>query len=131
MTAMSPSLQTISDVYVSMEQGNIGKLLTILDDSVLVYTAQCMGGNRRGREGILQLIPPFYRPGSSTKKTAGQFIEQGNTVIVLGVIQMKDGEQTDGSMSFADIWFFDNNRISSVVFYYRDPELLFAYLGKQ
>lgn len=127
---MSPALQTIIDVYVSMEQGNIGKLLIMLDDSVMVYTAECLGGNRRGREGILQLIPPFYRPGSTIKKTASQFIEQGNTVIVLGVIQMLGWEQPDVNMSFADIWSFDNNRISSVTFYYGDPELLCAYLSK-
>jgi ketosteroid isomerase-like protein len=130
MTGMSPALQTITDVYASMEQGNIGKLLTILDDSVLVYTAQCMGGNRRGREGILQLIPPFYRPGSSISKKAGQFIEQGNMILVLGEIHMKTWEEIDSRMSFVDIWFFENNRISSVVFYYRDPELLCGYLAK-
>jgi ketosteroid isomerase-like protein len=131
MTAMSPALQTITDIYASMEQGNIGKLLTILDDSVLVYTAQCMGGNRRGREGILQLISLFYRPGSRAPKTAGHYMEQGNTVIVLGDIRMRDWESIDSPMSFADIWVFDNNRIISVVFYYRDPELLCEYLSRQ
>lgn len=128
MTAMTPALQSIIDIYALMEQGNIGKLLTMLDDSVWVYTAQCMGGNRRGREGILQLIPVYYRPGSRTPKNPKQFIEQGNTVIVLGEILMKDWQGEDKNMPFADIWVIENARVRSVVFYHRDPELLCEYL---
>ncbi len=66
---MTPPLKQISDIYEYMEQGNIGKLLILLDDAIMVYTDQCMGGNRRGREGVLQLVPAFYRPGTGIKNS--------------------------------------------------------------
>jgi hypothetical protein len=125
---MTQVLQIILDVYAAMEQGNIGKLVITLDDAVWVYTAQSMGGNRRGREGILQQVPAFYRPGSGIKKLADRFIEQDNLVIVLGTIQITIPGAEFNSMPFADIWSFENSHIRSVIFYYGDPLALFKYL---
>ncbi|OQP68329.1 hypothetical protein A4R26_00535 [Niastella populi] len=125
---MTLALLTIRDLYASMEQGNIGKLVIALDDGVWVYTAQCMGGNRRGREGILQQVPAFYRPGTGIKKNADHFVEQGSMIIVLGNIQITVPGASIGSMTFVDVWRFENGNISSVNFYYRDPEELYVYL---
>lgn len=125
---MTPALLTVRDIYASMEHGNIGKLVVALEEAIWVYTADCMGGNRRGRDGILQLVPAFYRPGTGIKKLAEEFIEQGNLVIVLGTIQIAVPDAATTSMPFADIWRFENVSIQSVTFYYRDPEELFSYL---
>ena len=125
---MTPALKTILEIYASMEQGNLGKLLIVLDDTIHVHTAQCMGGNRRGREGILQLVPAFYRMGTGIKKTTHHFVEQEDRIIVTGNIQITvPGVSTD-TMPFADVWSFEDNKISAVIFYYRDPQVLRDYL---
>jgi hypothetical protein len=126
---MTPTLLAVREIYASMEQGNIGKLVVALKDDLWVYTADCMGGNRRGREGILQQVPAFYRPGTGIKKEADHFIEQGGLVLVLGNVQISVPGAAITSMPFADIWRFENNHIQSVIFYYRDPTVLNYYLG--
>ncbi|WP_205514646.1 nuclear transport factor 2 family protein [Longitalea arenae] len=125
---MTQALQTIRDLYVSMEQGNIGKLVIALDEAVYVHTAACMGGNRRGREGILQLVPVFYRPGSGIKKVIDHFIEHDSRIIVVGNICITTQSATTDLMPFADIWTLENNNILTVIFYYRDPQELCNYL---
>lgn len=125
---MIPPLKQISAIYEYMEQGNIGKLLIAIDDAVMVYTAQCMGGNRRGREGILQLVPAFYRPGTGMKKTVERLIAQDNLVIAVGTIQITGQDAIIILMPFADVWSYDNNKICEVIFYYRNPQELHEYL---
>jgi hypothetical protein len=125
---MTTALAIIKDIYASMEHGNIGKLAVALDESILVYTADCLGGNRRGRDGVLQLVRAFYRPCTGIKKLADQFIAQGNLVIVLGTIQIAVPDAVVTSMPFADICNFENVSIKSVTFYYRDPVELDGYL---
>jgi hypothetical protein len=125
---MTLALLTIRDLYASMEQGNIGKLVIALDDAVWVYTAQCMGGNRRGRDGILQQVPAFYRPGTGIKKMTDHFVEQGSMIIVLGNIQITVPGADIDNMPFVDVWSFENDKIRSVNFYYRDAEELYYYL---
>ncbi|HEX6426322.1 MAG TPA: hypothetical protein VF008_01500 [Niastella sp.] len=125
---MTAALHTIRDIYISMEQGNIGKLVIALEDTVWVYTAQCMGGNRQGREGILQLVPAFYRPGTGIQKIAAHFFVQGSLVIVMGNIQITPPGIVINPIPFADVWSFEDNTIRSVIFYYRDPQELYDYL---
>jgi hypothetical protein len=125
---MTLALQTIRELYALMEQGNIGKLVIALEDAVWVYTAQCMGGNRQGREGILQQVPAFYRPGTGIKKVAEHFVEEGILIIVLGNIHISAPGADINAMPFVDVWRFENNNIQSVNFYYRDPEELYGYL---
>ncbi len=64
-------------IYASMEHGNIGKLVVALEEAIWVYTADCMGGNRRGRDSILQLVPAFYRPGTGIKRVGGRIYRAG------------------------------------------------------
>jgi len=127
---MKLALQTIRDLYSCMEQGNIGKLVAALHDEVWVYTAHCMGGNRRGREGILHQVPAFYRPGTGVKKIVNHFIEHDDLIIVLGTIQLTLPNADINAMSFVDVWHFDNDRIQSVHYYYRDPVELYKYLER-
>jgi|GEM_PF-1234866 len=125
---MIPPLQQISEIYECMEQGNIGKLLMVLDDAVMVCTAQCMGGNRRGHEGILQLVSAFYRPGTIMKKTMERLVAQDNLVIALGIIQITVEDIVISQMPFADVWRYDDHKIREVVLYYSNPQELQEYL---
>lgn len=128
---MAPPLQTIHDIYLCMEQGNIGKLLTILDDSILVFTAACMGGNRRGREGILQLVPVFYRPGTGIAKVVESFSETAHNVVVTGKILLTGTDQVQREMPFADVWIFNGHRMHSAYLYYLDPLELSTFLSNR
>lgn len=128
---MSPSLKKIHEIYAALELGNIGKLLTILASSINVHTARCMGGNSFGREGILKQISIFYRLGSGITKTVAYITEEDNLVIVLGNIQLTGAVEKVDLMSFTDVWTFENETISKVVFYYRDPELLVEHLAAE
>jgi hypothetical protein len=123
---MSASINTISEVYIALEEGNIGKLLTILSSSLKVYTASCMGGGISACEAILKQIHTFYRPGSAIKKTVGCMIEHDNMVIVPGNISINGID----SMPCADIWHFEHNKPSYVIFYYKDPTELSEYLQR-
>ena len=126
---MTPALQTIHEIYLSLEQGNIGKLLPLLDNSVEIQTAQCLGGTKMGRDGILQLVSSFYRPGSGISKMVGQIAELDNRVIVIGNVFIDQPKTSIEPMPFADVWTFVENRISSAIFYYRDPAELCTHLS--
>lgn len=127
---MHSPLQHITEVYNAMETGNIGKLITILSNPIHVYTAHCMGGNSFGREGILRQISTFYRPGAGISKTVAHLIEKGHMVIALGTICISSSGQTIETMPFADVWSFEEEKISGVVCYYRDAEQLCTHLSK-
>lgn len=126
---MTTSLTLIMDIYAAMQQANIGKLLTMLDNPCTVHTCRCMQKNASGRELILQQIPVFYSPCTEIAKVVETMTEQNNLVTVVGHVRIAADEALD-HMPFADIWRIEDNKVSTVYFYYRDPEDFCQHLSR-
>jgi hypothetical protein len=124
---MSLPLTVIRDLYHAMEQGNIGKVFSLLDQKFIIQGP--LGTDRTGREGVLDIVSNLYRQGKGIKKEMEHFIEYENMVIVLGNIYMNVGPSTAVKMPFVDIWKLQENRITELQYFYQDPPLLASFLS--
>lgn len=125
---MSLALSAVQDLYHAMEQGNIGKLFSLLDQRFVIQGP--VGTDRRGREGILDIISSLYRQGKGIKKEIDHLIEYENMVIALGNIYMNEAAASPVKMPFVDVWKIRENKISELLYFYQDPPLLAKFLGK-
>lgn len=126
---MSLALSAVQDLYQAMEQGNIGRLFSLLDQRFVIQGP--VGTDRRGREGILDIISNLYRQGKGIKKEIDHLIESDNMVIALGNIYMNEGGFTPVKMPFVDLWKMREDKISELLYFYQDPPLLAKFLGNQ
>jgi len=126
---MSLPLTVTRDLYHAMEQGNIGKLFSLLDPKFVIQGP--MGTERKGREGVLDIISSLYRQGKGIKKEIDHYIEYENMVIVLGNIHMNQAPSTAIKMPFVDIWKLQDNRIIELQYFYQDPPLLAKFLRQE
>jgi ketosteroid isomerase-like protein len=124
---MSSALTVIRDLYHAMEQGNIGKLFSLLDHTFAIQGP--LGTDRTGREGVLDIVSNLYRQGKGIKKEIDHFIEYENMVIVLGNVHMNQTESTAVKMPFVDIWKLQDNKITELQYFYQDPPLLARFLS--
>jgi predicted SnoaL-like aldol condensation-catalyzing enzyme len=125
---MSQVLNTVQGIYEAMEQGNIGKVIAVLEEDFTLHLASSFGGVYHGREGILDVVSKMCSSSSKSKKAVESFIEHGNKIIVLGNIKFHDDETVIAAIPFVDIWKADGDKIMEVQVFYLDAELLGEYL---
>lgn len=126
---MSLALTVTQDLYHAMEQGNIGKLFTLLDPTFVVQGP--IGTERKGREGVLDIISHLYRQGKGIKKEIDHFVEYEDMVIVLGNIYVNQAQPTAVKMPFVDIWKLRDNKITELQYFYQDPPLLARFISQK
>ncbi|GGB01969.1 nuclear transport factor 2 family protein [Puia dinghuensis] len=124
---MSLALTITQDLYHAMEQGNIGKIFSLLDQTFVIQGP--IGTDRNGKEGVLDIISSLYRQGKGIKKEIDHFIEHENMVIVLGNIYMNQASSAAVKMPFVDIWKLQDNKITELQYFYQDPPLLARHLN--
>jgi hypothetical protein len=127
---MSQVLSTVQGIYEAMEQGNIGKVIAVLEEDFTLHLASSFGGVYHGREGILDVVSKMCSSSSKSKKAVESFIEHGNKIIVLGNINFHDDEIVIAAIPFVDVWSVEENKLLEVQIFYLDAELLYEYLNK-
>jgi predicted SnoaL-like aldol condensation-catalyzing enzyme len=125
---MTQALKTVQGIYEAMEQGNVGKVLSVLDDDFIVHLPNLFGGDYRGREGILDVVSKMCSSGSGLKKINRRFVELDENVMVVGNIILTESEKVIHTIPFVDIWRTNENKIIAVQIFYQDPELLADYM---
>jgi hypothetical protein len=125
---MSQALKTVEEIYEAMEQGNIGKIISVLDENFTVYLAKSLGGVYNGREGILDVVSKMCSTSGKLKKIVENIIEFDNRIVALGNINFTDSDKSIAEIPFVDVWKADGDKIIEVQVFYLDAELLGDYL---
>jgi SnoaL-like domain len=125
---MSQALKTVEEIYEAMEQGNIGKIISVLDESFAVHLAKSLGGVYQGREGILDVVSKMCSASGKSKKIVENIIEFDNRIVALGNINFTDSDKSIAEIPFVDVWKADGDKIMEVQVFYLDAELLGDYL---
>jgi predicted SnoaL-like aldol condensation-catalyzing enzyme len=126
---MSQALKAVEEIYEAMEQGNIGKIISVLDESFAVHLAKSLGGVYQGREGILDVVSKMCGSESKIKKVTESFIDDGNRIIVLGSIELIENDMISDAIPFTDVWKIEQNKLVEVQLFYLDVEKLYTYLN--
>jgi hypothetical protein len=121
---MSQALKTVEEIYEAMEQGNIGKIISVLDENFTVYLAKSLGGIYHGREGILDVVSKMCSAGGKSKKLVENIIEFNNRIVALGSINFTDDDKNIAAIPFVDVWKVDGNKMIEVQVFYLDAEML-------
>ena len=125
---MAQTLKIVQGIYEAMEQGNIGKVLNVIDKSFIIHLSKSLGGNYYGREGMLEVVSKMCSSSSKIKKITENFIEFDNQIIVVGTILFTNGNSSLLPMPFVDIWKEVADKITEVQLFYSDTDLLADYL---
>jgi SnoaL-like domain len=126
---MSQALKTIEEIYEAMEQGNIGKIISVLDENFSVRLAKSLGGVYQGREGILDVVSKMCSASGKSKKIVEDIIEFDNRIVALGNINFTDSDKSIAEIPFVDVWKADGDKIMEVQVFYLDAEKLVEYLA--
>ncbi|SHM73164.1 Ketosteroid isomerase-related protein [Chitinophaga jiangningensis] len=121
---MSNVWKSIQDIYLALEQGNIGKIMTLIEEDTLFMLDKPLGGTYRGREGLLLLIGRFYQGGSRVSKHIVQMVSQDDRVMVSGCTEVLVNGEVIGEVPFADVWIVEDGRIVEVQLYCLDTALV-------
>jgi hypothetical protein len=125
---MTNLLQTVQDIYKAMEQGNIAKIITVLNEGFTIRLAPLLGGEYRGREGILEVVSKMCGSGNALTKVTESFSITGSSIIVLGRISVFEQDVEVKVTSFADVWKTANGSIEAAELYYLDATAILGYL---
>jgi hypothetical protein len=125
---MSQALKTVEEIYEAMEQGNIGKIISVLDENFTVHLAKSLGGVYQGREGILDVVSKMCSASGNSKKVVENIIEFNNRIVALGNINFTNSDKSIAAIPFVDVWKADGDKIMEVQVFYLDAELLGDYL---
>jgi hypothetical protein len=125
---MSQALNIVEGIYEAMEQGNIGKIISVLDESFTVHLATSLGGVYQGREGILDVVSKMCSASGKSKKTVENIIEFNSRIVALGDINFTNSDKSIAAIPFVDVWKADGDKIMEVRVFYLDAELLGDYL---
>ena len=126
---MSQALKTVEEIYEAMEQGNIGKIISVLDENFTVHLAKSLGGVYQGREGILDVISKMCSASGKSKKIVEDIIEFNNRIVAFGDINFTDDDKNINAIPFVDVWKVDGDKIIDVEVFYLDAEKLQSYLN--
>ncbi|MBV7532560.1 nuclear transport factor 2 family protein [Chitinophaga sp. sic0106] len=121
---MSNVWKSIQDIYLALEQGNTGKIMTLVDEEILFKLDKPLGGTYKGREGLLLLIGRFYQGGSRISKHIVQMVSQDDRVMVSGNTQVLVNDEVIGEAPFADVWIVEGGRIAEVQLFCLDTALV-------
>jgi ketosteroid isomerase-like protein len=121
-------LKTVQDIYEAMEHGNIGKIISALDEDFTVYLAKSLGGRYQGREGILEVVSKLCSSSSAFKKITTSFFVNDTNVIVTGKIVFTEKGGIVTATSFVDVWTTENGQIKGVELFYLDTDAILVFL---
>lgn len=127
---MTQVLKEVQAIYEALDQGNISKIISVLDENFVIRLSRSLGGEFKGREGILELVSRMCNTNGKIKKVITGYIEFQNKIIVLGNTQLFESNTLFVTFPFADVWNFENGKIVEADFFFMDPEILSDYIGK-
>jgi predicted RNA binding protein with dsRBD fold (UPF0201 family) len=127
---MSQVLKAVEEIYEAMEQGNIGKIISVLDESFTVHLSKSLGGVYRGREGILDVVSKMCSASSKSKKIVENIIEFDKRIIALGNINFNDDDNKSiAAIPFVDVWKIEQNKLVEVQLFYLDAEEVYIHIN--
>jgi SnoaL-like domain len=126
---MSQALKTVEEIYEAMEQGNIGKIISVLDESFTVHLAKSLGGVYQGREGILDVVSKMCSASGKSKKIVENIIELKSRIVALGNINFTNSDKSIAAIPFVDVWKIEQNKLVEVQLFYLDAEEIYAHLS--
>jgi ketosteroid isomerase-like protein len=129
---MSDSLHTVQTLYANLAQGNLSKILALLDPQATIHKPESLpyGGTYKGRDGFISLMTAVYKTWSDFQVIPQSIIASNGMVVVQGewIAKIKGAENTL-DMPFLHLWKINNDLITEIWLYYWDTTRVLNYLG--
>lgn len=119
---MTETLKNIQDIYEAAKEGNIGKLLKLIDEKIVIRLSKSLGGIYQGREGILDAVSKMCSSSNHVKKIINKFIVSDNDIIVVGDMEFSIDFLSIHKIPFVDVWKTKENNITEVQIFYLDSD---------
>ncbi len=83
---MPPSVQTVQALYLDFAQGNLSKILAVLDEQTTIYAPKSLpyGGVYKGRDGFIALMTAANKTWDSLRVIPGTAIGNNEEVVITG-----------------------------------------------
>ncbi|WP_224994806.1 nuclear transport factor 2 family protein [Cesiribacter sp. SM1] len=130
---MANTLLAIQTLYTDFNQGNLSKILSLIDCEVIIHKPESLpyGNLYVGREGFVNLMSSLYKTWSSLQMIPESIIASGDIIVASGELIGKVSSVTEMiHMPFVHVWKMPEEHITEIWFYYWDTALLLKYFGK-
>ena len=130
---MSDSLHTVQTLYADLAQGNLSKILSMLDPQATIHKPESLpyGGTYKGRDGFIALMTTVYNTWSDFQVIPQSIITSNGMVVVQGEwISTVKGVEDTLNMPFVHLWKMNNDLVAQIWLYYFDTTRMLNYLNR-
>jgi ketosteroid isomerase-like protein len=127
------SILTLQGLYADFSQGNISKILSLIDLQVVIHNPESLpyGGVHQGRDGFIALMMNLFTTWSGIQVKPEHYMTTGDSIVAQGEIIYQASMFNDPlKTTFVHVWKMPNAFITEIWFYEWDTAQLLAYLAK-
>ncbi len=128
---MLPSAQMVQALYADLMQGNLSKMLALIDEHTTIYAPESLpyGGRYKGRDGYIALMTAANKTWESLRIIPGMVVASGEVVVVTGECIGKAAAATGViHLPYVHLWRMPGGLITEIWMYFWDTAALLAYL---
>lgn len=113
---MSENVETLKRGYEAFNSGDVETLAGVFAEDIHWEGTNDQrvpgGGTFDGRDDVLAALGRYTEPFESISSQPDEFIEQGDTVVVLGHTEARTESENDVKVPFVHVWRMSNGTIS-------------------
>jgi ketosteroid isomerase-like protein len=128
---MPLSVQTVQALYADFAQGNLSKILAVLNEHTSIHVPGSLphGGVYKGRDGFIALMTAANATWATLRLVPATAMASDEEVVISGVFTGKAPAAAQGiSLPFVHLWKMPAGVISEIWLYSWDTAALLAHL---
>ena len=128
---MPLSVQTVQALYADFAQGNLSKILAVLNEHTSIHVPGSLpyGGVYKGRDGFIALMTAANATWDTLRMIPGTAVGSDEEVVMTGVFTGKAPAAAEGiRLPFLHLWKMPAGVITEIWLYSWDTAALLAHL---
>jgi ketosteroid isomerase-like protein len=129
---MPLSVQTVQALYADFAQGNLSKILAVIDEHTTIYTSGSLpyGGVYKGRDGFIALMTAANKTWASLRMIPGTALGSDEEMVMTGEFIGKVPAAAEPiRLPFIHLWKMPAGVVTEIWLYSWDTAALLTYLN--
>lgn len=129
---MALTAQTVQTLYADLSQGNLSRILSIIDSNTVIYKPDSLpyGGVYKGRDGLISLMTAVNQTWASMQVIPASVIASEKEIVVTGECIGKTRKTAkEVSIPFVHLWKLLPGLVTEIRLFYWDTAHMLTYLS--
>ena len=129
---MSLTAQTVQTLYTDISQGNLSRILSVIDQNTVIYKPDSLpyGGVYKGRDGLISLMTAVNQTWASMQVIPTSVINSDREIVITGQCIGKAWTTAkEIRFPFVHLWKLLPDLVTEIWLYYWDTAQIITYLS--